>query len=78
MTITRITIDTRILKELSKTDPTFAAKIAPENEARIAPTTNACSLEFTVLMPMASATDSSSRTAIQARPIREFSSRQLT
>ena len=48
------------------------------NDASTAPTTKAMSFMFTVLMPIASATLSSSRIAIQARPRRLFSSRHDT
>ena len=41
---------------MGKTDPTLAAKIAPANDARMAPMTNAISFTLTVLMPIASAT----------------------
>ena len=78
MTTTRITIDTRIRKLAGNTEPTFAEKIAPLNDPSTAPTTNASSLTLTVLMPMASATVSSSRTAIHARPMRDRSSRHDT
>ena len=78
ITTTRITIETKIRKLAGNTDPTLAAKMAPLNEPSTAPTTKASSLTFTVLMPIASATVSSSRTAIQARPSRERSSRHDT
>ena len=78
MTTTRMTIDTRIRKLDGNTEPTLLAKMAPLKEPRMAPTTKASSLTLTVLMPMASATVSSSRTAIQARPRRERSRRHET
>ncbi len=71
ITTTSTMIDTSSSKLFGNTDPTLAAKSAPPNEARMAPVTNASSLAVTMLMPMASATCSSSRIAIQARPIRE-------
>ena len=71
MTTTRMMIETRISKLLGNTEPTLAANTAPLNAAIVAPTTKAISLAFTVLMPIASATCSSSRVAIQARPRRE-------
>ena len=71
-------MDTKIMKLVGKIDPTLAAKIAPENDASTAPTTNAHSLVDTVSTPIASATLSSSRMAIHARPSRERSSRHET
>ena len=56
----------------------MAAKIEPARPANAAPRPYASSLLRTRLMPSACATSSSSRSAIQARPRREFSSRQAT
>ena len=66
------------MKLFGKIEPTLAARMAPLNEAKMAPTTNAMSFVLTVLMPIASATCSSSRIAIQARPRRDAWSRHDT
>ncbi len=47
----------------------------PDMPPNIAPIANASSLRLRVLMPIAEAATSSSRIAIHARPIRDFSSR---
>jgi hypothetical protein len=72
MITTRISIDRVTSKLFGKIDWIWEANSAPPKLARIAPMMNANSLAETMLMPMASATASSSRIAIQARPIREF------
>ena len=50
----------------------FAGKDRPLNAEKAAPVAKAASLVFTRSMPMACATSSSSRTAIQLRPSREY------
>ena len=66
------------MKLLGNTEPTRAAIIAPAKEAKTAPTTKAISFELTVLIPIASATCSSSLIAIHERPSREACKRQDT
>ena len=78
ITITRMIIDTNRAKLWGNTDPTFTEKIIPAKPARMAPITKASSFMFTVLTPIESATDSSSRSAAQARPMRECSRRHDT
>ena len=75
MTMTRMIMEMRMRKLDGKMEPTLAEKMAPLNEASTAPTTKAMSLALTVFTPMVSATVSSSRMAIQARPSRDRSSR---
>ena len=78
ITTTRMMIDTRIMKLFGNTEPTLAARTAPLTAAIMAPTTKAMSFALTVLMPIASATCSSSRMAIQARPSLDAWSRHDT
>ena len=59
-------------------DPMLTANSAPPSEPIAPPIANASSLNRVVLMPIASATCSSSRIAFHARPTREPCSRQET
>ena len=72
MMITRTVIDTTMSKVWGNTEPIWEANKVPPKLARMAPTTKADNLAVTMLIPIASATDSSSRIAIHARPHREF------
>ncbi len=59
--------------------PWKLANITPDTPPKVAPMPNASSLRLRVLMPIALAATSSSRIAIQARPIRLRSRRwQIT
>ena len=55
--------------------PWNEANSPPATPPKVAPMANASSLMLRVLMPIALAASSSSRIAIQARPMRESSSR---
>ena len=57
-------------------EPTWLAKNTPAKPDVEAPMANASSLTLVVLIPVACAATSSSRTAAQERPSREFSSRR--
>ena len=76
ITIASAVIETMISKLAGVRDPIFTAKRAPPSEPTAPPVANARSLNRVVLMPMASATCSSSRIAFQARPMREPANRQ--
>ena len=71
MITTRTVMDTITLKLWGNTEPILVANSAPPNPASMAPAMNADSFAVTMSTPMASATASSSRIAIHARPIRE-------
>ena len=63
-------------QELVRADEvSFAALKTPANPAVEAPRANASSFVVTVLRPLLAAASSSSRIAIQARPIRDSCSR---
>jgi hypothetical protein len=68
-------IETMSLKLFGNTEPIFAAKKAPPRQAIPAPMAKARSLYLITLIPMASATDSSSRIAAHALPTRELTRR---
>ena len=74
-TMHRIMIDSIRLKDSGETKPWKAANMEPDTPPKVAPMPKASSFMLRVLMPMALAAISSSRIAIQARPMREFSSR---
>ncbi len=63
------------IKMLGETKPWKVANITPETPPKVAPMPKASSFRLRVLMPMALAAISSSRMAIQARPMRERSNR---
>ena len=71
---TIITLSIR-LNDSGETKPWKAANIEPETPPKAAPIAKASSFMLRVLMPMALAAISSSRMAIHARPMREFSNR---
>jgi len=56
----------------------LAARMHPTNPAHVAPRAKAMSLVFVLSMPMAWQAISSSRSAIQALPMREFLSLPTT
>ena len=58
-----------------ETKPWNAPNITPDTPPKVAPMPKASSFRLRVLMPIALAAISSSRMAIQARPMRERSSR---
>ena len=64
-------IDTITWKLAGVSEPIFTANNAPPREPIAPPIANASSLKRVVLIPIASAVCSSSRIAVQARPIRE-------
>ena len=72
MTIASAVIETMISKLVGVSEPSFTANSAPPSEPIAPPIAKARSLYRVVLMPMASATCSSSRIAFHARPIREL------
>ncbi len=75
---TIITLSIR-LNDSGDTKPWNDANIEPDTPPKVAPIANASSFMLRVLMPIALAAISSSRMAIQARPMREVSSRwQIT
>ena len=75
---TIITLSIR-LKDSGETKPWKAANIEPATPPKVAPMPKASSFMLRVLMPMALAAISSSRIAIQARPMRLSSRRwQMT
>ena len=63
------------LKDSGEMKPWKAANMEPATPPKVAPMPKASSFMLRVLMPMALAAISSSRIAIQARPMRENSSR---
>jgi hypothetical protein len=71
-------IETRSSKLSGVTTERLTAKNAPERHPTAAPMAKARSLYLMTLIPMASATSSSSRMAAQARPTREYWSRHDT
>ena len=77
-TMATITIDSIRMKLSGEMKPWNAANIAPETPPKEAPIANASSLMLRVFTPIALAAISSSRIAIQARPMRESSRRTLT
>ena len=78
ITIASAVIETMTSKLAGVSEPIFTANSAPPSEPTAPPIANASSLNRVVLMPIASATCSSSRIAFQARPIRELASRHET
>jgi len=68
-------MDSIRLKLSGLTKPWNPANSAPDAPPNIAPIANASSFILRVLMPIAPAAISSSRIAIQARPMRDLSSR---
>ena len=64
-------IETTMLKPNGSSDPICTENRAPDRHPMAAPMAKASSLYLTVLIPIASATCSSSRMAFQARPIRD-------
>ena len=66
-----IITDSIRLKDSGEIKPWKEANSAPETPPKVAPMPKAVSLRLRVLMPMALAAISSSRIAIQARPMRE-------
>ncbi len=71
-------IDTVISKLAGVSDPMLTANSAPPSDPIAPPSANASSLNFVVLIPIASATCSSSRIAFHARPIRDVDNRHET
>src|SRR5690606_33560654 len=71
-------MDSVRLKLSGLTKPCMEANMAPATPPKLAPMEKASSLILRVLMPMALAATSSSRTASQARPMREFCRRAHT
>ena len=78
MTMARTRIDWVNRKVFGNTAPCSAANSEPANPENEAPMANAQSFAEVVLMPTAEAAISSSRTATQARPIREATRRWAT
>ena len=76
-TMAMIITDSIRLKDSGETKPWKAANMAPDTPPKVAPMPKASSFMLRVLMPMALAAISSSRMAIQARPMRESSRRWL-
>ena len=66
-----IITDSMRLNDSGETKPWKAANIAPDTPPKLAPMPKASSFMLRVLMPIALAAISSSRMAIQARPMRE-------
>ena len=66
-----IMIDSIRLNDSGETKPWKAPNMAPDTPPNEAPMPKASSFMLRVLMPMALAAISSSRMAIQARPMRE-------
>lgn len=78
-TMATIMIDSIRLNDSGEMKPWKAANMAPETPPKVAPMAKASSFMLRVLMPMALAAVSSSRMAIQARPMRDSSRRwQMT
>jgi hypothetical protein len=71
-------IDTKIEKLAGVSEPMLTANRAPPSDPIAPPSANASSLNFVVLIPIASATCSSSRIAFHARPIRDVDNRHET
>ena len=69
-TIATIMIDSCRLNDSGEMKPWKVANIAPETPPKVAPMPKASSFRLRVLMPIALAATSSSRIAIQARPMR--------
>ena len=76
-TMHRMITDSKKVKLSGDTKAILAAKNAPTTPAQAEPITKASILSRKVLMPMAAAATSSSRIAIQARPMREEMSRYM-
>ena len=74
-TIATIMIDSCRLNDSGEMKPWKVANITPETPPKVAPMPKASSFMLRVLMPIALAAISSSRIAIQARPMRLRSSR---
>ena len=74
-TIATIITDSCRLNDSGEMKPWKLANITPETPPKVAPMPNASSFRLRVLMPIALAAISSSRIAIQARPMRLRSSR---
>ena len=74
----RTRIDVEKAKKSDVVAPRYEAWNAPATPAKLAPSANARSFVRTVLTPIISAAVSSSRMAIQARPIRECSRLRAT
>ena len=70
-TIATIITDSIRLKDSGETKPWNAANIEPDTPPKVAPMPKASSFMLRVLMPIALAAISSSRIAIQARPMRD-------
>ena len=69
-TIATIITDSCRLNDSGEMKPWKVANIAPETPPKVAPMPKASSFMLRVLMPIALAAISSSRIAIQARPMR--------
>ena len=69
-TIATIITDSGRLNDSGEMKPWKLANIAPETPPKVAPMPKASSFRLRVLMPIALAAISSSRIAIQARPMR--------
>ncbi len=70
-------IDSTSTKLSGETNPWIAENMPPATPPKLAPMAKASSFSRVVSMPVARAAISSSRTASQARPMREFCSRTL-
>ena len=70
--------DSQMVKEAGLMKVVLAAKTTPPIPAQVAPRAKALSLVRVLLMPMAWQAISSSRRAIQARPMRESCRRRTT
>ncbi len=70
-TIATMAIDSVSENDSGETKLCMCAYSTPEMPPKVAPMPNASSLRLRVLMPMALAAISSSRIAIQARPMRD-------
>jgi len=77
-TIATIITDSCRLNDSGEMNPWKVANIAPDTPPNVAPMPKASNFRLRVLMPMALAAISSSRIAIQARPMRLRSSRWQT
>ena len=71
-------IDSISENDSGETNPWNAPNIVPATPPNVAPMPNASSFRLRVLMPIALAAISSSRIAIQARPMRECCNRWQT
>ena len=76
-TIATTLIDSTRMKLSGLMKPWIAENMPPASPPKDAPIANARSLMLRVLMPIARAAISSSRTASHARPSREFCKRRL-